>query len=806
MPVSIVQMNLSAQDAMPIEVFRKNFIQAFRLTVAKIQTTEPFATYCEESGSTMMCAMVYKNEETKTTDIELANLGNAEAILVYVNYEQKKFNIQTLNAVYTHNTVNDGIDVLYKYPESKGQFNGLAITRSIGDFNAGTIKEPWFAERSYEHMGYHCFIILKQPGSSETANTPNYKAVQQKVNQGERITAADFNMTNVIDVDSIPKGQIAVSMICEGHGTNGEAIAQKAISLLPALMQNLIAPVTNAVFAKQKQREQQVQISMVLNELSTFHSRLVVLPMITFDELCADRLALLSNKQQFEIIKKYIKKIAEKHHEKGYIFYKFYESSYHQLKQYLDTAINNINDKDNLILLMSALKSFTRRALIWGVWGDIKFGQWPPTQKPDEVYEKLRKARGEDDVNRLLPGTKKLSIEHRLNDDQINQYINSLIKKSPLPFKFALLNSLYLDQNKIFHVKDMRNNINNLVRAQIIIWPFCINNHFGLLLIEKGESTKVTLINGLNDHGFTSDEVFIKHRVNTLVQELSEYPNNTHPRWQKNISFARLNIPPQADAHNCGVAICYAVSLLVNNNEVSFQDTETPYNYTPFRMEIAKEIASTITADKKRVHWQNNNNDNDIPVEVPNNNAKKIKHDDAGSMLNISIIDDLPMDIPLPEGMILGTAVTNGDCLFDSIAQLINDGRTATDMRQLAVNYMRNPENVDKFAPFMGGIEALNSRITQMDNTLEYADQFEVMALAFALKKQIIIISNHITMPPVGNPQDSILYLNHYHNTDSQTGKQGGHYAPIRLANNDQENAIAIELGRRNDIAAAAGA
>lgn len=142
--------------------------------------------------------------------------------------------------------------------------------------------------------------------------------------------------------------------------------------------------------------------------------------------------------------------------------------------------------------------------------------------------------------------------------------------------------------------------------------------------------------------------------------------------------------------------------------------------------------------------------------------------------------------VQLPPGLILGIASTDGNCLFDSIAKLINDHRDANAMRQLAVAYMRQYPN-QFITYFSGGLSELNVRITQMDGTLTHGDDAELHALALVLNRQIIVFSND---NPVifGEDTHSILFLRHrFHNIGRN---QFGHYEPVMVGQGVDVNRI----------------
>ncbi len=129
----------------------------------------------------------------------------------------------------------------------------------------------------------------------------------------------------------------------------------------------------------------------------------------------------------------------------------------------------------------------------------------------------------------------------------------------------------------------------------------------------------------------------------------------------------------------------------------------------------------------------------------------------------------------MTEELVLGSAIPNGNCLFDSVSQLMNDGRNATAMRQLAVNYMRN--NPVQFTQYFE-TNGLQARIKEMEGTLEFADHYEIIALALVLNRQIIVISNGIPMPPAGHTDHPILYLQH--DSIDVGSIQVGHYQPLK--------------------------
>ncbi|MFA6036997.1 MAG: ankyrin repeat domain-containing protein [Legionellales bacterium] len=126
----------------------------------------------------------------------------------------------------------------------------------------------------------------------------------------------------------------------------------------------------------------------------------------------------------------------------------------------------------------------------------------------------------------------------------------------------------------------------------------------------------------------------------------------------------------------------------------------------------------------------------------------------------------------------IGSAPADGDCLFHSIAQLMGSNYNARNLRQRALDYMR--ENPAQFLThFPGGEAELNVRITTMEGTFNHADDTEISALAFALQRQIVIISNKNPMPPIGDNAHPILFL--HHEFINMNGSQVGHYQPITL-------------------------
>lgn len=153
----------------------------------------------------------------------------------------------------------------------------------------------------------------------------------------------------------------------------------------------------------------------------------------------------------------------------------------------------------------------------------------------------------------------------------------------------------------------------------------------------------------------------------------------------------------------------------------------------------------------------------------------------------------------LPKGMRLGEALADGDCLFHSISLLTEKKFNSRQLRQKAVDYLRT--NSAEYVPNIIGEEAFEKRIQEMEGTYEYADDFEIAALSFALEIQIVVISNNIPMPIIGPTGSPIIYLKHSHSTDNQTGVQGGHYEPIYLAKDADLNAITQELERRRQLA-----
>lgn len=155
------------------------------------------------------------------------------------------------------------------------------------------------------------------------------------------------------------------------------------------------------------------------------------------------------------------------------------------------------------------------------------------------------------------------------------------------------------------------------------------------------------------------------------------------------------------------------------------------------------------------------------------------------------ILNNNLMMTTFPHGLVIGTAVSDGNCLFDSVAQLMNDGRDRNAMRLLAVNYMRN--NSKQFVKhFDGGQKALNARIANMKQDRTHGDEYEVQALAFALRRQIIVISNNNPMPRAGDGNHPILFL--HHSSSDVNGVQYGHYQPVRLEAEADINVIMKEI------------
>jgi len=141
-------------------------------------------------------------------------------------------------------------------------------------------------------------------------------------------------------------------------------------------------------------------------------------------------------------------------------------------------------------------------------------------------------------------------------------------------------------------------------------------------------------------------------------------------------------------------------------------------------------------------------------------------------------------------GLVLGDASSDGDCLFDAIAQLMNEHRGARHLRELAVNYMR--EHPDQFLEhFEGQLIGLNARITAMEGTLAHGDHYEIEALARRLERQIIVISND--KPTLhGNEANPPLFLHHIFYDIN--GVQVGHYRPFRLL--DTNTDISVIMGQ----------
>lgn len=186
----------------------------------------------------------------------------------------------------------------------------------------------------------------------------------------------------------------------------------------------------------------------------------------------------------------------------------------------------------------------------------------------------------------LLPLLKReFTIERAwFNEEIVNDFFKTLIKFSP---KIAAVSSQ----------KTQRINFDR-VKTQLIFWPFLVNSHWHLIIIERVQAVKkvisIFMLDSYNLFQNSDSTDIYKQYARPLVSELLPGVRD------EQLIAEHIQIPSQLNDYDCGPAICYWAKIFAQHYCAHGQTPTTEelkhymIDYTKFR----KEIAKTIIAEK----------------------------------------------------------------------------------------------------------------------------------------------------------------------------------------------------------------
>ncbi len=695
------------------------FSKSIDLTVADTTMSMGPMTLCQDSGSRFASCLIFRDHQSKNLVVINGNLGDVSTILITV--KSKVVVVRALNKLHTPQ----------EELKTDEKFNGLEYTRSIGDLNAGTRKDPSYAEMTLEEENdTQNFVVLFSRGitdvfsqidlvhylqeSLDTTNSPiNTADILNIINfaeilWGERSTDQKDISCLVFDVASIPEENIAAGILAQGNGDNGHLISETAVNLWPKKLVEMLAVQKRRVFINESQQN----LICFNREVISLNNRLIVLRPIHFkfvqyyyhrfwennetliqgiieniDRLIINIKISLANPQDF-----------------NRNMFEFYAPVFIYFLEKLHNAQNSLkksNDiSNNLLLVRSAMHFFTIPALVTSIYGPVAHLRGPNANEHEfqfndnatvklqttgeigvtitslrnndatsndpffafpsndtqiqstisfpriiqEKYESYRvqfQGIAKEYIRIVPPNLKPATSKDWLDDHCVNDFfrIIELSSENKIACVLSLLLTpevdAYINKRNFQFFKRLRD-------ADKIFWPYCINKHWGLLIIDHkvaDNTCKVTMVDGFNTNYFLPENretyELLKLNVTALLNNIHCNNNNYNANQTRYLHFS---IPKQSNTYDCGVAICYFAKQFAEKDQLAPFQNLNAINYSPYRFDIAQTLSenmnlvqvnglkpSTVVTyeDKKRVKFADLDAEVVNPKHFKNNNLKK---------------------------------------------------------------------------------------------------------------------------------------------------------------------------------------
>lgn len=211
---------------------------------------------------------------------------------------------------------------------------------------------------------------------------------------------------------------------------------------------------------------------------------------------------------------------------------------------------------------------------------------WQPSQPVEPIRhvisissEESVESEGEESDETLIEIDKRLQPNQWFGTAIVNTYMNLICQFNRQKNVAAILcGEFYIPdffKRLATGKKKYRTNYQNLIKADIILWPVERGHHWYLILIHKNEKGfYIQTVDGFNG----SSHDFLWQKAEELLACL--HPNDDRPRMMQ-----RWLVPEQKNASDCGSVICYWAKQYCEGGP------QTTCDYTDFRKEIADQLA-----------------------------------------------------------------------------------------------------------------------------------------------------------------------------------------------------------------------